>query len=480
MNAARLLLGEHDPSRVALMCGPDEVTYGELRARVARAASAWRSFGVVPGDRVAIKLPDNPEWVTAYLGAIWAGGVAVAVNPRIPADEWRYIVGEAGFRCLLAEPGDEAPSGFNGRVIAQGDWLRAAASAPPMAPQPMGDDAPAFWSHSSGTSGPPKAVVHAHRFAHHVARVAGELLDVRAGDRLFASSRMFFVYPLGNSLFAGLKLGATVVLDPRWPTAATLAATIATARPTVFFSVPSMYRNLIKEGFASVFAQAGVRVCVSAGEALPTALRDDWRRQTGIALVNGYGASETLCLVLINRGEGDAMLPAPGVEVTPVRAQDRGAPTRLRIRAPTQALGYWMRPDADALYFRDGVFCPADLFRPMEGGAWHFAGREDSLVKIRGRWVDLIALEERLALASPGISEAAAVSVTDGDGVAEVAFFYALKPGAPADAGAALQALAAALPPYQRPRSLHAVQSLPRTATGKLLRRRLATMAVAS
>lgn len=478
MNAAAALLEGHDPERVALACDGGETTFGQLVERVARAASAWRALGVAPGDRVAIKRPDDPAWVVAYLGVIWAGGVAVAVNPRVPADEWRCIVGEAGFRRILVDADAAGDADAHG-AIALDDWLRAVAEAPPLPPRPMDDDAPAFWSHSSGTSGRPKAVVHAHRFAHHVARVAQEVLGVRAGDRLFASSRMFFVYPLANSLFAGLKLGATVVIDPRWPTAASVAETVAQARPSVFFSVPSMYRNLVREGLAPVFAQGRVRVCVSAGEALSASLRDEWRQQTGTALVDGYGASETLCLVLVDRDGAGGMSPAPGVAITPDSAPGGGAPTRARIRAPTQALGYWMRPDADAQSFRDGAFCPADLFRQAPGGTWRFAGREDSLVKIRGRWVDLAALEERLARACPGIAEAAAVSIADSDGVTEVAFFYALKPDAPAEAGAALRALAAALPAHQRPRSLHAVPALPRTATGKLLRRRLATLATA-
>ena len=369
---------------------------------------------------------------------------------------------------------------MQGVAITRDAWRRVSADARPASPHLVDDDAPAFWSHSSGTSGRPKAVVHAHRFVHGVASVARELLGVGAADRLFASSRMFFVYPLGNSLFAGLKLGATVVLDSRWPTAHTVAATVGDARPSVFFSVPSMYRSLVKEGLAQGFVQAGVRACVSAGEALPAALRDEWRRETGITLVDGYGASETLCLVLVDRGDGNGMRAAPGVEIVPASPARGSAPVRVRIHAPTVALGYWQRPDADAAHFRDGSFCPADRFRPAPGGAWRFAGREDSLVKIRGRWVDLIALEERLARACPGIAEGAAVSVADGDGVAEVAFFYVLRTGTSVQAGAALQAFASRLPPHQRPCSLHEVPALPRTATGKLLRRRLAVTAARS
>jgi acyl-coenzyme A synthetase/AMP-(fatty) acid ligase/rubrerythrin len=471
MNAAAVLLADHDARRPALCCGAENMSYGALRDSVARAASVWRSRGVAPGDRVAIKLPDGCDWVSAFLGTIWAGAVAVAVNPRIPEAEWQYILEEAGFSAILAESRDDTPSPWRERVMLLDAWRGAVAQASPLAPEAMDPEAPAFWCHSSGTSGKPKAVVHAQRFARHIEQVSREALGLRADDRLFASSKLFFAYPQTNSLFAGLKLGATVVLDPQWPTAASVAAVVEAQRPTVLFSVPSLYRNLLHEGLAQGIARAGVRRCVAAGEPLPASLRDEWSKQTGLTIFNGYGASETLVLVMVDRGDAQGFTPSPGVEVRPLDELGAGAPTRICIRAPTLALGYLDRPQAQAEAFRDGAFCPADLFAPNEAGGWRFAGREDSLVKIRGRWVNLVELEERLSSRSPGIVEAAAVCVPDSDGVDAVAFFFVADDDAAA--GAALRACADTLPPYQRPRWLHAVATLPRTPTGKLLRRKL-------
>ena len=113
----------------------------------------------------------------------------------------------------------DTPPPFRERVIIVDDWLREAAESAPMSPEMMDENEPAFWAHSSGTSGMPKAVIHAHRFARQIERVSAELLGVRADDRLFTSSKLFFAYPQTNCLFAGLKLGATVILDPEWPTA---------------------------------------------------------------------------------------------------------------------------------------------------------------------------------------------------------------------------------------------------------------------
>ena len=471
MNAAAVLLAGHDAQHTALCCGTERISYGALRETVARAAAVWRARGVAPGDRVAIKLPDGCEWVSAFLGAIWAGAVAVGVNPRIPPAEWHYILDEAGFGAILAESLDATPSPWRERVLLQDDWHRAVAQAAPLEPEPMNPGAPAFWCHSSGTSGKPKAVVHAQRFAQHIEQVSRDGLGVRADDRLYASSKLFFAYPQTNLLFAGLKLGATLVLDPQWPTARSVVATVEAQRPTVLFSVPSLYRNLLHEGLAPRVAGAGVRLCVSAGEALPASLRDEWHRQTGLTICNGYGASEALVLVMLDHGDARGFTPSPGIGIEPLTETDATAPTRLRIRAPTLALGYLDRPQAQAETFRDGAFCPADLFVRNEAGGWRFAGREDSLVKIHGRWVNLVELEERLAAGSAGIVEAAAVCVPDSDGVDAVAFFFVASDRAAA--GAALRERAATLPHYQRPRWLHAVATLPRTPTGKLLRRTL-------
>jgi acyl-coenzyme A synthetase/AMP-(fatty) acid ligase len=179
-------------------------------------------------------------------------------------------------------------------------------------------------------------------------------------------------------------------------------------------------------------------------------------------------------VLVLGAAEGEAALqPAPGVRVLPLdtEAAAAGQPTRLRIDCETRALGYLNRPESEAQNFRDVAFCPADLFVAADGG-WRFAGREDSLVKLRGRWVDLAALEERLAADVPGLFESAAALVPDADGIDAIVFFFAAD-----DAAAARSCVAARcglLPPHQRPARLQPLGALPRTATGKLLRRQLA------
>ncbi len=473
MNAAQVVLAGGEPQRAALACGGEIITYGALVDAVGRAAAAWQARGLAKGERVAIKLADGIPWVVAYLGAIWAGGVAVGVNPQIAPDDWNYILEEGDFRFVLVPEGEttSAPE----RRVALGSWQDAVARSTFVGPASMAPDDACFWCHSSGSSGRPKAVMHAHRFATQVERVAVDLLGIGPRDRLYASSKLFFAYPLGNALFAGLKAGATVILDPQWPTPASVAQTIAAQCPTVLFSVPALYRNLLKTGLAKG-AAGTLRVCVSAGEALPPSLREAWHKATGITIKNGFGASETLSLVLFNDGHGDVLAPTPGAQVEAFHPETPEGPTRVRIGGPMVALGYWHRPEAEAEHFRDGAFVPGDLFVPVDGGGWRFAGREDSLVKINGRWVDLVALEERLTLTCFGIREGAVIAAPDADGVAAIAFYYAPREEVESCAESCLERFTTSLPHFQRPRWMRAVPALPRTPTGKLLRRKLLEM----
>ena len=475
INGAAMLLAGHDADRIAVECGGERLTYGELRDRVARAAAVWRARGLRPGDRVAVKLPDGLDWLVCWLGTIWAGGIAVGVNPRVPTPEWHYILEEAGFNVIVAESADDTPEPWRSRVILLADGRREVGSAQPVGPTVVDQDTPAFWLHTSGTSGKPKAVVHAHRCVREIARVSAERMGITRDDRLFASSRLFFAYPLTNLLLAGLRLGATLLLDPQWPTPQSVAATVERMRPTVFFSVPSLYRNLLHEGLAPRLAAAGVRLCVSAGEALPATLRAAWRQATALPMIDGYGASEVLVLVLTAADGDDGLMPSPGIAVTPLDpdAAAAGLPTRLLIRNDTQANGYLDRPAAQADSFRNGLFCPADLFLRTEGGGWRFAGREDALVKIKGRWVNLAELEEGLGAGISGLREGAAVCVPDADGVDAVAYFYSAGDGEGERIRAQIAERVAALPNHKRPAWVNPIEALPRGPTGKLLRRKL-------
>ena len=481
MNAAAYLLATGQAGAVALECGADRLTYEELRQAVARSAGAWRARGLEEGERVLVFAPDGIDWVIAYLGAIWAGGVAVGLNSRLFERELSIVLSESGARFVWCTESSRellerllAKAAAPAQLVIDEHWVEALAVATPVPAAELGDDAMAFWVYTSGTTGLPKAVMHAQRSVIASADFARDIVGLNANDRIYASSKMFFAYALGNSLCAGLRLGATVILDSEWPTADGVADLVERYRPTALFSVPTLYLKMLQSGAAARLRAAGVRHYVSAGEGLPATVRREWQEATGVAPISGYGASETVVLVFYCDDERTLLKPSPRLEFRMRESRDDDTPQRLWLRHPSIALGYWQRPEAQHDSFADGWFSPGDLFRRRDGNAMELCGRDDDMLKISGQWVSILDVEQALLGASAGsIESLAAVGFENTEGLVSIALFAVASRGQETRARERLDAGIAALPKLKRPRLVKWVDELPLTATGKLQRRKL-------
>ncbi|MGE5640944.1 MAG: class I adenylate-forming enzyme family protein [Clostridia bacterium] len=492
MNAIEELLGPHAlasrGSHPALICGDESIDLAELARRVRLASGAFAALGVRPGDRVLLLMRDTPECAAAWLGAVRLGAVAVALNTKLPESEYRHILDDSGARLALIEdlfavarPDLTAELATERRIVVAGavpglpEWraqLRDAAEAAPFAATA---ESPAFMLYSSGTTGRPKGIVHAHRA---IAAAGGALrrFGLSAQDRILATSRLFFAYGLEHALLGTLRIGATSILSADWPTPEGVLELAAKHRPTALFSVPTMYRRLLAESPSRLSALRGIRRFVSAGEAPSAQLAEQWRAASGGEMLNLYGMSETFCACIVTPpGTADGVrtgLPLDGVELRLESDTATGAPGVLWVRHPAQAQRYENRPDETAAQFRDGWFCTRDLFTRDAEGYYVHHGRSDELVKIAGQWVRPAELEDAVA-ALGEIAEAACVAIADEDGLQRLALFVAARPGVPDALAAAAAACERALPRHKRPKWLRAVEHLPRTATGKVQRFKL-------
>jgi len=481
MNAAAYLLAIGQAGAIALECGAERFSYGELRSAVGRAAGAWRARGLEQGERVLVFAPDGIDWVIAYLGAIWAGGVAVGLNSRLFERELSIVLSESGARFIWCNESSRALlqrllANIAGppRLVIDAQWIEVLEAASPVPVAELAEDAMALWVYTSGTTGVPKAVMHAQRSVIACADFARAILGLGARDRIYASSKMFFAYALGNSLCAGLRLGATVILDSEWPTAERVAEMVERHRPTALFSVPTLYLKMLQAGVAARLAAAGVRRYVSAGEALPAAVRREWREATGVAPVSGYGASETVVLVFYCDDNSALLKPSPRLEYRTWESSDGATPQRLWLRHPSIALGYWRRPEAERDSFADAWFSPGDLFLRHADGALELCGRDDDMLKISGQWVSILDVEQALLGASAGcVDGLAAVGFENAEGLVSIALFAVAAPGQETQARERLDAGIAVLPKLKRPRLIKWVSELPLSATGKLQRRKL-------
>ena len=483
MNGAQLLLGEEalarHRGRPALICGEETLTFAELAARVAHAAGAFAALGVHPADRVLFLMRDTPEFVVAWLGAIRAGAVAVALNDKLSDGELEHAAADSGAR--LAVVGEEfmqrsfagvkplAASAFAGRAV-RASGVAAFDGAP---------EAPAFMLYSSGTTGRPKGIVHAHRSFASLG-LAFRCIGIGAGDRVLSTSKFFFAYGLEHGLLAPLAHGATAVLNPGWPDADVIVELVERHRPAALFSVPTVFRRLLAEPRERLAPFTVVRRFVAAGERLSRQLVEQWRRTLGGELLNLYGMSETFCACMMTPpGMSDGIrtgVPFAGVQVdlrdSAGRPAAAGEPGVLWIRHPAQASGYANLPRETEAQFRDGWFCSRDLFiRDAEGYYLH-QGRSDELLKIAGQWVQPGELEA-VAAQQAAVAEAACVPVADADGLERLALFVTASADPAAAERAAQDACERLLPRHKRPKWVRAVDELPRTATGKVQRFKL-------
>ena len=499
MNAVEHLLGaaalERHGARAALLCGEDSVSYAELAAQVRRAANALRGLGIAPGDRVLLLLRDTPEFAAAWLGTIHAGAVAIALNTKLSESEYRYVREDSGARLEIIEdpfararPDLAAEAAAAGRLLLAGkgratgrSWREALERAGgEAAPVEGGREAPAFWLYSSGTTGRPKGIIHAHRSILSAGQAQREVLGLGPGDRIAATSKLFFAYALENGLLGPLSLGASTILHPDWAEAEPVAALVERHAPAAFFSVPTFYRRLLGLPREKLAAFGRVRHFVAAGERLPAPVIEQWRSATGRELLSLYGMSETFC-VCVMTPPGTSIAPRTGKPLAGVEARRgasanaepaRGEPGELWVRHPALALGYANRPEQTAAQFSGGWFRTGDLFTADAEGFLAHQGRADEMVKIAGQWVQPGELEEAVG-ADPSIAEVACVPVIDHEGFERLALFVAAR-GETADAiEAAGRICEAQLPRFKRPKWIRAVGELPRTATGKVQRFRL-------
>ena len=497
MNAAEQLLGpsalERHGARIAYVCGATSLNYRELAAGVARAAGALHSLGVRPGERVLLLMRDTPEFAAAWLETVHAGAVAIALNSKLSAEEFRHVLADSGARLAIVEDLFAAArpdlaaehaavtviAGEGGRGGAARSWREAWERALPRAAFDAQPDTPAFWLYSSGTTGKPKGIIHAHRSLLHAGQGMREVIGLGPGDKVFATSKLFFAYALEHGLLGPLAIGATSVLDPEWADADRVLDLVSAQRPDAFFSVPTFYRRLLSLGAERLAPFRSVRRFVAAGERLPAPLVEQWRAATGGEILSLYGMSETFCACMVTppgtsaagrtgkplEGVGTRLETADGWAVAP------GETGTLWIRHPALALGYANRPEETAAQFRDGWFCSRDLFvRDSEGHFCH-QGRADELLKIAGQWVQPAELEEVFA-GDPAITEVACVPVTDGDGFERLALFVAARDDAERAAAAAGVACER-LPRHKRPKWIRTLDELPRTSTGKVQRFKL-------
>jgi benzoate-CoA ligase len=491
------------PQRTAILGEPAALTYGELQRLTNRFAGALRRAGCRPGDRVLIVLPDSAEFVAAFFGSAKIGAIAVPVNPLTRRPDYEFFVQDLSPRVcvvhqfaweefapglpvknrpLIVRCGLETDQAQQGDSVEWEEFLRTGHEECE-AHATVGTDR-AFFLYTSGSSGRPKAAIHQHKdmlvtstnYAHRV-------LGIHPGDVTFSVSKLFFAYGLGNAMYFPFSVGAGTVFLPERPRPERVLEIVARYRPSLFFAVPTMYGALLRAAESGAPADfSSVRCAVSAGEALPAEIFEQFRQRFGLRILDGIGSTEMLHMFISNR-PGEARAGTCGVEVPGCKAQildeagsrvPQGEIGNLWVRGPSALEGYWNRADLTAEIKRDEWVATGDKFFQDAEGWFHYCGRRDDMFKVAGMWVAPGEVENAL-LAHPQVAEAAVVEGKDGAGLSFAVAYVVLREtergGISWDEVAGF--VRQRLPGYKCPREMHILRELPKTATGKIQRFRL-------
>ena len=494
-------VAEGRASKPAFIDPNETLTYAELAARCNRMANLLATYAIPREARVALLLLDNVDFPVAFWGAIKAGVVPVALNTLLTTEQYAYMLGDSRAKALFVS----APLlPMVQPILGQLPFLKhifvSGGEAPPFALSLRGElqhqapdcvaadtcsDETAFWLYSSGSTGMPKGARHVHSSLMETARLCGQgCLGIREDDLVYSAAKLFFAYGLGNSMSFPMSVGATSILVPERPTPEAVFRTLKQHQPTVFFGVPTLYSAMLAypQGRPDN-SSARLRLCVSAGEALPAEVGKAFTDRFGVEILDGVGSTEMLHQYVCNRpGKvryGTSGLPIPGYEIRLVDEQGNDAPDgevgEMLVRGSSAADGYWNQRDKSRSTFEGGWTRSGDKYIRDADGYYTYQGRTDDMFKVSGIWVSPFEVESAL-VGHEAVLEAAVVPKEDTDGLLKPMAYIVLKPGKTAGKGleeALKEQVKAKAGPWKYPRWIKLVDGLPKTATGKIQRFKL-------
>lgn len=478
----------------ALVFGAAVVSYRELDRQSRCVAGFLTAKGLRASDRVALMLPNVPEFAPLYYGILRTGAIAVPLSPDLTGPEVDFYLTDSGARVLFTWQ----PDATGGLPLPRRDAVETVAVAPGALDALLGGRPPfdgvaarepadtAVILYTSGATDRPKGVALSHgNLVHNTDVVARELVELGPDDVVLGALPLFHCFGQTTALNATVRAGACLALLPRFDAGAALE-TVQRAGVTVMPATPTMYVGLLNHPARADVDASTLRLCTSGGSALPVEVLLEFERTFGCAVLEGYGLTETSPVATFNRTErrrvGSVGTPLPGVELRIVdeagRAVADGEPGEVVVRGHNVMTGYWNRPDATAAARPDGWLRTGDIGRRDEDGFFYLVDRKQELIVRAGHTVYPREIEEAL-YEHPAVLEAAVVGVPDPGTGHEVVALVTLCPGRSVGGEELRTYVKGRVAAAGCPRHVDIVSELPKSSTGKILKREI-TFEVAS
>lgn len=486
--------------KVALYSSSRNLTFREVSQEANQVANALLKLDVRIGDVVGLLTYDTPEWVTCFFGTLKIGAVSLGLNTLLTPGEYDYILRDSHAHVLIvhaellpkiAEICAGQPYlkhliviGTADGEITYTDWIAHETTTCERVNTHREDLA--TLNYSSGTTGEPKGIPHAHKDLPLTAQLWGvNVLGLRESDRTLAVAKLFFTFGTGGNLLFPWYVGASIILYPGAPRFINhILDLIVQFQPTIFYNAPTGYAMALAiPDLVEKYDLSSLRLCVSAGEALPAPIWQQWRERTGLEIIDGIGCTEIYHIFISNR-PGDIR---PGSSGKPVKGFDlkiigengqevsQGDIGNLLVRGETTASYYLHQYQKSRQTFQGEWLFTGDKYYVDEDGYYWHAGRSDDMMKAGGIWVSPMEVESAL-IGHTAVQECAVVAKADEAGLFKPKAYVVLKPGHAPSATLEKELIQFAreqMAEYKRPRWVEFVDDLPKTATGKIQRFKL-------